>query len=143
MEAVPSTPSIKEEEGAPDVNQGVNTKQTEPRSTRVRKSPEWFGDHVLSVMLIDQDEPATYTEAMEGPEFEKWLEAMKPEIRSMYVNQVWTLVDIPNNCKAIENKWIFKKKTDANCNMTVYKPRLVAKGFQQIQGVDYDRHSLP
>jgi hypothetical protein len=45
-------------------------------------------------MLADQDEPATYTEVMEGPKFEKWLEAMKSEIRSMYDNQVWTLVDI-------------------------------------------------
>jgi hypothetical protein len=40
-------------------------------------------------MLIDQDKPSTYTEAMEGPESEKWLEAMKSKIRSMYDNQVW------------------------------------------------------
>jgi hypothetical protein len=79
MEAVPSTPSIKEEEGAPDENQGVLTKQTERRSTRPHKSPEWFWNPVLSVMMIDQDEPATYTEAMEGPESEKWLESMKPK----------------------------------------------------------------
>jgi hypothetical protein len=61
-------------------------------------------------MLTDQDEPATYTEAMEGPEFEKWLEAMKSKIRSMYDNQVWTLEDIRNDRKAVENKWIFKKR---------------------------------
>jgi hypothetical protein len=42
-EAVPSAPSIEEEEGAPDENQGVLTKQTECRSTRLHKSPEWFG----------------------------------------------------------------------------------------------------
>jgi hypothetical protein len=40
--------------------------------------------------------------------------------------------------KAIENKWIFKKKTNADGNVTVYKVRLVAKGFQHIKGVDYD-----
>jgi hypothetical protein len=51
---------------------------------------------------------------IKGPKSEKWLEAMKSEIRSMYDNQVWTLVDIPSDCKAIENKWIFKKKTDAD-----------------------------
>jgi hypothetical protein len=89
-------------------------------------------------MLTDQDEPTTYKEAMEGPGPEKWLEAMKSEIRSMYDNQVWTLVDIPSDRKAVENKWIFKKKTDADGNVTVYKARLVAKGFRQIQGVDYD-----
>ena len=39
---------------------------------------------------------------------------------------------------SVENKWIFKKKTDADGNVTVYKSRLVAKGFRQVQGVDYD-----
>jgi hypothetical protein len=48
------------------------------------------------------------------------------------------LVDIPSDCKAIENKWIFMKKIDADDNITVYIARLSAKGFQQIQGVDYD-----
>jgi hypothetical protein len=92
-------------------------------------------------MLKDQDEPATYTEAMEGPKSEKWIEAMKSEIRSMYDNQVWTLVD--SDRKAIENKWIFKKKTDADGNVTIHKARLVAKGFRQIQGVDYDETFSP
>ena len=40
--------------------------------------------------------------------------------------------------QAIENKWIFKKKTDADGNVTVYKARLIAKGFWQVQGVHYN-----
>jgi hypothetical protein len=143
MKAVPDVPSIKEEKGAPDENQGDLAKQTECRYAQVHKSPVWFGNPVLSVMLTNQDEPATYTEVMEGPESEKWLKAMKSEIRSMYDIQVWTLVDIPSNCKAIENKWILKKKTDTDGNVTVYKARLVAKGFRQIQGVDYDETFSP
>ena len=59
----------------------------------------------------------------------------------MHENKVWTLVDFPNDRQAIENKWIFKKKTDANGNVTVYKARLVAKGFRQVQGVDHDENS--
>jgi hypothetical protein len=55
-------------------------------------------------MLTDLDEHANYTKAMEGPESKKWLEAMKSKIRSMYDNQVWTLVNILSDCKAIENK---------------------------------------
>ena len=47
-------------------------------------------------------------------------------------------MDLPDDRQAIENKWIFKKKTDVDGNITVYKARLVAKGFQQVQGVDYD-----
>ena len=48
------------------------------------------------------------------------------------------LVDLPIDRQAIENKWIFKKKTDADSNITVYEARLVAKSFSQVQGVDYD-----
>jgi hypothetical protein len=61
----------------------------------------------------------------------------------MYDKQVWTLVQIPSDRKAVENKWIFKKKTDADGNVTIYKARLVAKGFRQIQGVDYDETFSP
>ena len=56
----------------------------------------------------------------------------------MYENKVWNLVDLPDDRQALENKWIFKKKTDADGNVTVHKARLVAKGFRQVQGVDYD-----
>ena len=70
-----------------------------------------------------------YEEAMMSPDFAKLLEARKTEMGSMYENKVWTLVDLPNDWQAIENKWVFKKKTDADGNVTVYKARLVAKGF--------------
>ena len=89
-------------------------------------------------MLLDHDEPTNFEEAMMSPDFDKWLEAMKPEIGSMYENKVWTLIDMPDDRQAIENKWIFKRKTDADSSVTIYKARLVAKGFRQVQGVDYD-----
>ena len=54
---------------------------TEPRSsTRVRSAPEWYGNPVLEVMLLDHDEPTNYEEAMMSPDSTKWLEAMKSEI---------------------------------------------------------------
>ena len=94
-------------------------------------------------MLLDNGEPTSYEEAMVGPDSNKWLGAMKSEKWSMYENQVWTLVELPNDRKAVENKWIFKKKTDADGNVTVYKARLIAKGFRQIQGIDYDETFSP
>ena len=51
----------------------------------------------------------------------KWLETMISEMGSMYENKVWTLVDLLDDRQAIENKWFFKKKTDANSNVTIYK----------------------
>ena len=70
-------------------------------------------------MLLDNDEPMSYEEAMVGLDSNKWLEAMKSEIGSMYENKVWTLVDLTDDRQAIENKWIFKKKTDADGNVTI------------------------
>ena len=94
-------------------------------------------------MLLDHDEPMNYEEAMMSPDSAKLLEAMKSEMRSMYENKVWTLVDLPDDRRAIENKWIFKRKTDADSSVIIYKARIVAKGFRQVQGVDYDeRFSL-
>ena len=46
---------------------------------------------------------------------------MKSEIGSMYENKVLTSVDLPDDRQTIENKWIFKKKTDVDGNVTVYK----------------------
>ena len=62
---------------------------TEPRrTTRTRTASEWYGDPVLKVMLLDNNEPTSYGEAMVGPNSDKWLEAMKSEIGSMYKNKV-------------------------------------------------------
>ena len=68
------------------------------------------------VMLVDNDESLTYKDAMNSPDYERWLEAMKSEMDSMYENQVWTLVEPPDGVKPIECKWVFKKKTDMDGN---------------------------
>ena len=115
-------PTPVEEEANDDDHEASDQVTTEPRrSTRTRTAPEWYGNHVLLVMLLDNNEPTSYEEAMVGPDSNKWLEAMKSEIGSIYENKVWTLEDLPYDRKAIENKWIFKKKTDADGNATVYK----------------------
>ncbi|KAK1645527.1 hypothetical protein QYE76_063332 [Lolium multiflorum] len=144
-EEVHAQPAPIGEEANDDDHEASNEEATKPRrSTRERTTPDWY-DPCLNVMIVDNndEDPATYEEAMMSPDSNKWQEAMKSEMGSMYDNQVWTLVDIPDSRKAVENKWIFKRKTDADGNITVYKARLVAKGFRQIQGVYYDETLSP
>ena len=140
-EVVPEVATAPEATAPPSVEVPVIEPSIEPRrSGRIRNQIQRFEDEVL---LLDNDEPTTYKEAMMGPDSVKWLNAMKSEIESMYENQVWNLVDPPEGSKPIECKWIFKKKTDADGNVTVYKARLVAKGFRQIQGIDYEETFSP
>ncbi|PKI74773.1 hypothetical protein CRG98_004791 [Punica granatum] len=111
------------------------------RSGRLRHEPERYGFLVTQdndILLIDNDEPTTYAEAVTGLDFEKWLKTMRSEMESMYTNQVWTLVDPPKGVKPIGCKWVFKKKTDMDNNVITFKGRLVAKGFRRVHGIDYD-----
>ena len=85
----------------------------------------------MEVMLLDHDEPMNYEEAMMSPDSDKWLEAMKSEIGSMYENKVWTLVDLPDDRRPMENKWIFKNKTDMVMLLSI-KLDLSQKRFSTI-----------
>ncbi|KAL4364181.1 hypothetical protein GQ457_04G021280 [Hibiscus cannabinus] len=113
------------EENSPDL-------ETQPlrRSTREHHDPERYGFLVTThgdIILVDQDEPKTYQEAVASPDSEKWFEVMRSEMDSMSENQVWTLVEPPEGVKPIGCKWVFKKKTDMDGNVQTYKGRLVAK----------------
>ncbi|KAK8500241.1 hypothetical protein V6N12_041483 [Hibiscus sabdariffa] len=130
------------------VEENSTALETQPlrRSTRERNEPERYGFLVTTqgdVILVHQDEPKTYQEAMSTPNSEKWLEAMRSEMDSMSENQVWTLVEPPERIKPIGCKWVFKKKTNMDGNVQTYNGRLVAKGFRQIHGVDYDETFSP
>ncbi|KAI3504355.1 hypothetical protein L1887_32956 [Cichorium endivia] len=97
------------------------------RSGRVSMPPEFYGFHITTDgdtfvsdrTLTNLDEPADYHEAVAGPESAKWKEAMDSEIKSMYDNQVWNLVDTVPGRKTVGCKWIFKKKTDMDGKMDV------------------------
>ncbi|RVW81915.1 Retrovirus-related Pol polyprotein from transposon TNT 1-94 [Vitis vinifera] len=74
---------------------------------------------------------------MESDDSSKWMEAMNEELKSMAHNGVWDLIELPNNCKPVGCKWVFKTKRDAKGNIERFKARLVAKGFTQKEGIDY------
>ncbi|KAJ9544557.1 hypothetical protein OSB04_024264 [Centaurea solstitialis] len=113
------------------------------RSTRVRQEPDMYLGFLVSQVGGDLNEPTSYGEVVSGSESEQWQEAMKAEMQSMYDNQVWELTDLPQHCRAVGRKWVFKKKTDMDGNVHTFKARLVAKGFTQTHGIDYDETFSP
>ena len=87
-------------------------------------------------LSIDED-LVSFKKAMESDNSENWLIAMKEEIKSMGDNKVWDLAVLPEGCKSVGFKWVFKTKRDSKGNIERYKDRLVAKGFTQKNDIDY------
>lgn len=88
-------------------------------------------------------EPKSLNEALAAENKSQWLKAMEEEIASMKKNGTWDLVSLPKDRKAIGSKWVYKTKTDATGKIVKYKARLVAQGFSQKFGTDYDQVFAP
>lgn len=82
-------------------------------------------------------------EALTGPDEAHWLSTMEKGIESLYANNFWDSVKLPRGCKVIGNKWVFKLKTGADGLVERHKARLVAQGFFQKFGSDYDETFCP
>ncbi|KAJ9557169.1 hypothetical protein OSB04_011783 [Centaurea solstitialis] len=129
-------PEIQHENVEPQ-SEPIEEVQTQDlrRSNRVRQEPDRYLGFLVSQVGGDLNEPTSYGEVVSGSESEQWQEAMKVEMQSMYDNQVWELTDLPQHCRAVGRKWVFKKKTDMDENVHTFKARLVAKGFTQTHGI--------
>jgi hypothetical protein len=88
-------------------------------------------------------DPKTFKEAMAGPDADKWYEAMVTEMQAHVKNGTWELVELPRGRKAIGSKWVFKIKRAADGSVDRYKAHLVAKGFSQRPGIDFDETFAP
>jgi len=62
---------------------------------------------------------------------------MNEKMKSMDQNCIWDLVELPNNCRKVKCKWIFRTKRDAKGKIKQFKARFLAKGFTQKEGIDY------
>jgi hypothetical protein len=90
--------------------------------------------------LTHAGEPTNYAEAKSDP---AWEAAMKQELESVEKNRTWELVDLPASHRPISLKWVFKLKMDEKGLVTKHKARLVARGFVQQEGIDYDDAFAP
>ncbi|GJR99883.1 retrovirus-related pol polyprotein from transposon TNT 1-94 [Tanacetum coccineum] len=85
-------------------------------------------------------EPKNVNEALGD---ESWIVVMQEELNQLIANKVWELVPQPRNMTIIGTKWVFRNKLDKNGIVSQNKARLVAQGYNQQEGIDYDETYTP
>nr|GEX82767.1 ribonuclease H-like domain-containing protein [Tanacetum cinerariifolium] len=149
------------------VSSGDNSEEEQPsvmRSSRPSRLPAKFNDFMLDSKLkygIEKHvnysklnfvnycfatalnkyvEPSTYYDAVKDA---RWVEAMNNEIEALIRNNTWTITDLPIGRKVIDNKWLYKIKYKSTRQIDKFKARVVAKGFNQKEGIDFDETFSP
>jgi hypothetical protein len=147
----PATPLPSALPPAEQRNLTWTTKEPAPSSSSSRTS--WCADptcsiptrhkahlmlhHVYTAVEGGINDPTTYLQAIRSPQSHEWTQAMRDEYDSLVANDTWILVPRPAGANIIGGKWVYKTKLDAQGKPIRYKARYVAKGFKQVQGVDY------
>ena len=67
-----------------------------------------------------------------------WRRAMLEEIKAIEENKTWELIDPPLGCRPIGLKWVYKVKQDEHGAIVKHKVRLIARGFVQREGIDFE-----
>ncbi|KAJ9557526.1 hypothetical protein OSB04_012140 [Centaurea solstitialis] len=104
------------------------------------KTRRQSGNIYLYVNFISENEPKEIDDALRDP---AWVSAMQEELAEFIRNNVWLLVPRPRKRTIIGSKWIFRNKLDEIGTIIRNKARLVAQGYRQEEGIDYDETFAP
>lgn len=133
-----------DEDGQPEEeNEGRQTSENHENQIKLRDRSKLKKPDYYCCTTAQTVEPKTYKQAMSGSDRDLWAAAIEEELNSLNVMGVWELSDLPPGKSAIGCKWVFKIKTLADGSIERYKARLVAQGFTQKEGVDYDETYSP
>ncbi|KAK2418362.1 putative mitochondrial protein [Trifolium repens] len=131
-QATSKGPSVRVQKNHPldlvigNPEQGITTRRT--------------NDVVANSCFVSLFEPKNVKEALTD---EAWIEAMQEELNQFERSEVWDLVPRPEDVNVIGTKWVYKNKSDENGTVTRNKARLVAQGYTQIEGLDFDETFAP
>ena len=135
----------------------VNNSEAErERPQRQRQPPVRYGQNEYADLTTVQDyvhhvaynagqilEPKSLEEALTSEHGKQWKDAADSEYESLMKNETWKLVELPSGRKPIGCKWVFKVKYGSDGKVERFKGRLVAKGYAQQYGIDYEETFSP
>jgi hypothetical protein len=101
-----------------------------------------YGHHA-NAADAEAPEPKTYNEAMASPDAVEWLAACEDEMRTWKNLDVYDIVPQPKGRKVIGSKWVFRVKRGPDRSIQKYKARIVAQGFTQVEGIDFNQTFAP
>ncbi|GJQ92795.1 retrovirus-related pol polyprotein from transposon TNT 1-94 [Tanacetum coccineum] len=104
-------------------------------SVRTRRQLETDGEMCMFALTVSRTEPKNIKEAMADS---AWIESMQEELHQFDRLDVWELVDRPLCKNVINLKWLWKNKRDEENTIIRNKSRLVAKGYAQKEGIDFE-----
>lgn len=117
---------------------------TQSRLRVTRSSADLVNTEHAKISTIEaNDDPGSYQEAISGNNTSEWIEAMKEEIQALKKNQVYELSSLPEGANLVTCRWVFKTKRRPDGEIERYRARLVARGFSQIEGIDYSATFAP
>lgn len=88
-------------------------------------------------------EPRTYEEAINGPDAREWKLAIAKQLEALLSNGTWQVASLPPGRKPVTCKWVFKIKYNSDGTIDKYKARLVARGFTQVEDIDFHETFAP
>lgn len=137
--------------GGEQVVNPMGGEQVVRKSTRERRQPSHLKDYEVQLNLcavtsclftgaLTEEEPACYEEAKGCLDQEA---AMHEEFDALKKNETWELVPKPENCTPVTCKWVYRLKRKSDGTIEKFKARLVARGFSQSYGLDYEETFSP
>ena len=123
-------------------------------STRTRRPPAYLSDYVTD--MEDDDQVLTnvdycykssaflktYQEAMDPPKFSNWKAAMEEQMNSLTEKHTFTLSDLPEGKNAMGGPWVYTIE-ESSTGAKTFKARVVAKGYNQVRGIDFQETFAP
>ena len=109
----------------------------------MRRAPDRYGEWEYATVANENKDPPTFKEAIKGKDAQHWMTAADSEFDSLNNNDTWDLVDLPPGKTVVGCKWVLKTKRNSDGSIEKYKARLVAQGYSQIYGIDYDEVFAP